>query len=505
MPTCRICLRTFKSLRFQTEHINICTRCVNTLNDSPEPAKNVEARFAEKLARGMQRNAERDLKSDKEWKRRKAQQTLENLDAAVAAKLHDWITKLLADPRNSTRDFKIMRAYRRGLLRMEGFADYRGDWKEVAQRVRYRDGFKCMVCSATDTTLDVHHIIYLSHQGSNQQNNLITLCRTCHEDEHDRVFDWPESKDPESTSAMQLQHHGQTLPTELTQAERIFEPLSVPVSAPVPVDQLSSDIGHEFMVSGITIAGAHIESGIRNFSQYATMMIEDFGDGITPCLLFFWEAIRRYPGLDTEGMTDPTESEHLHQELLALQSVVSSIAIEMPDQSSSERADAEEITPAQRQEPHTMRDIRYLSENCISRKLGETLSKKLVNACIRDLQRMDGEMLQSGDNSGLRNIWDEICVQQQRERSYFWQTYLTTIETFIDARLEDLQPFELDALWLQTNEYGDWDCEMEDERETYPVNRYHVLEYLQNEVLTQANNWSNERILRYLERRYDQG
>lgn len=500
MPTCRICLRTFKSLRFETEHIGICTRCVNTLNDSPEPAKNAEARFAEKLARGMQRNAERDLKSDKEWKRRKAQQTLDNLDAAVDANLHDWITKLLGDPSNSTRDFKIMRAYRRGLLRMEGFADYRDDWKEAAQRVRRRDGFKCMACGTTDTTLDVHHIIYLSHQGTNQQNNLITLCRTCHEDEHDRVFDWPEPNDPESTAPIQPQHHGQTLATEQTQTERIFEPTSAP--APVSVDQLSGGFDHELMMDGSIIAGAYIESGIRSFSQYATMMIEDFGDGVMPYLLSFWEAIRRYPGLDAEGMTDPVESEHLHQELLALQGAPS-IAREVPDQSCSEWADAEEITSAQRQEPHTMKDIRYLSESRISRELGEALSKRLVNACIRDLQRMGSEMLLSGDSSGLRNTWDEICVQQQREYSCFWRTYLMTIEACIDAHLEDLQLFELDALWLKTNEYDDWECELEGERDAYPVNRCHVLKYLQNEVLNEANNWSNERISRYLKRGYD--
>ncbi|MDA7087121.1 HNH endonuclease [Pseudomonas sp. SA3-5] len=232
MPTCRICQHTFKSLKFQTEHIDICTRCVNTLNESPEPAKNAEARFAEKLARGMLRNAEHDLKSDEEWKRRKAQQTLANIDAAVAAKLHDWITQLLAKSSNSTRDFKIMRAHRRALLRMEGRSDYRDrNWKEVAQRIRRRDGFKCMECGATNTTLDVHHIIYLSHHGTNQQNNLITLCRKCHETEHDRLFDWPESQDPESASPIQPRHNGQAQQSEPPLTVRSSTLLPVPESA----------------------------------------------------------------------------------------------------------------------------------------------------------------------------------------------------------------------------------------------------------------------------------
>src|SRR5690606_13306265 len=116
------------------------------------------------------------LKSDDELKRRKAAWTLTNLDVAVDSKLHDWITKLLAKPINSTRDFKIMRAHRRGLLRMEGLSNYEDrNWQEVARRIRHRDGFKCMMCGETNTTLDVHHIVYLSHHGTNQQNNLITL------------------------------------------------------------------------------------------------------------------------------------------------------------------------------------------------------------------------------------------------------------------------------------------------------------------------------------------
>lgn len=198
MPTCRICQHTFKSLKYQTEHIGICTRCVGTLNNTPEPAKNAEARLSELLARGMQRNAERGLNAEEEWIQRKARWTLDNFDAALAEALPDWITKLLAKPDNSTRDFKIMRAHRRGMLRMDGFSDYPSDWSEMAHRIRQRDRWRCqsLGCNGINQTLDVHHIIYLSRHGTNQQSNLITLCRPCHEKEHDRVFDHLEVKEP---------------------------------------------------------------------------------------------------------------------------------------------------------------------------------------------------------------------------------------------------------------------------------------------------------------------
>lgn len=144
---------------------------------------------------------------------------------------------------------------------------------------------------------------------------------------------------------------------------------------------------------------------------------------------------------------------------------------------------------------------RKLSEYTIARDLGEALAQRLVMGCIRDLQRMQ-DCLLSGDDSPLQSIWEEICVQQQREPSHSWRTYQQTIATFAECRIEDLKPYELDALWLLTREGEDWDCEPDDERESYPVFQRDVADYLQNEILNRANNWSNERIRRYLDRFY---
>ena len=80
--------------------------------------------------------------------------------------------------------------------------------------------------------------------------------------------------------------------------------------------QLNSGIDPEMLVDGMTIAGAYIESGIRSFTQYSKAMISDFGDGVKPYLLSFWEAARNYPGLNTQGMTSAEESLRQHQEQL---------------------------------------------------------------------------------------------------------------------------------------------------------------------------------------------
>jgi hypothetical protein len=187
MPTCCICKRNKRRLKFQTEHIAICVECVNLLNAQPSnPVKSAENWFFEKLKRGIERRANKDLQSNVPRKMQKGLDALNNLDAVALDRLHGWITRLLDRDKTGRVEFKIMRAHRRGLLRREGKTDYPGNWDEVAQKIRQRDGYICQDCGATETTLDVHHIVYLSNHGTNQRSNLITLCRQCHEEEHGR-------------------------------------------------------------------------------------------------------------------------------------------------------------------------------------------------------------------------------------------------------------------------------------------------------------------------------
>lgn len=50
-----------------------------------------------------------------------------------------------------------------------------------------RDGYKCQHCKGKhkDSKLEVHHIIFRSRSGSDEAENLITLCHTCHRALHD--------------------------------------------------------------------------------------------------------------------------------------------------------------------------------------------------------------------------------------------------------------------------------------------------------------------------------
>lgn len=81
--------------------------------------------------------------------------------------------------------------------------------------------------------------------------------------------------------------------------------------------RLNSGVDPETLVDGMTIAGAYIEAGVRNFAEYAKQMRADFGENITPFLLSFWEGARNYPGLDTKDMTPPDASRAMHDMFLA--------------------------------------------------------------------------------------------------------------------------------------------------------------------------------------------
>ena len=50
-----------------------------------------------------------------------------------------------------------------------------------------RDGYTCHYCKGRhkDSRLEVHHIVFRSQGGSDEESNLVTLCHTCHKDLHD--------------------------------------------------------------------------------------------------------------------------------------------------------------------------------------------------------------------------------------------------------------------------------------------------------------------------------
>ncbi len=285
MLKCKICLTNFQVPRYHSPRISICGRCANDLNSFRETAESAYKSVRKLLLNGMLRRATIAVSTPAtpKWEQERAASILEDLDEAVDRALPKWINKLVADESNKTKDFKIIRAHRRGLLHEDRPHrwGYPKNWKDVANNIRKLDNFTCVACSAIDCELHVHHIVYASNFGTHQKSNLITLCKKCHENEHKRVFDFGEN----------MVETDEQPPERSIDQERLFE-------------------------EGIQLAGHYFESGVHEFSKYANLMIKDVGKEITPFLLSFWEALRHYPDLDTSEMTNHAESARLFGILL---------------------------------------------------------------------------------------------------------------------------------------------------------------------------------------------
>lgn len=199
MPICKICLRNFQTLRFQSSRVCVCGRCTNDLNSYKEVADDSYLAARELLLRGMLRRATIEVSSLEIpiWKQQKAERILGNLDAEVDRALPGWINRLVADDSKREKLHKIIRAHRRGLLHFDRPQrwGHPPNWKDVAHEIRRLDNFACVSCSETNAELHVHHIVYASNFGTHQKTNLVTLCRACHEKEHGRIFDFGEKMD----------------------------------------------------------------------------------------------------------------------------------------------------------------------------------------------------------------------------------------------------------------------------------------------------------------------
>lgn len=56
------------------------------------------------------------------------------------------------------------------------------------EAVLHRDNYTCQCCGKKHVRLEVHHIIFRSLGGSDDEKNLITLCEKCHKTVHDGIL-----------------------------------------------------------------------------------------------------------------------------------------------------------------------------------------------------------------------------------------------------------------------------------------------------------------------------
>jgi 5-methylcytosine-specific restriction endonuclease McrA len=58
-------------------------------------------------------------------------------------------------------------------------------YERLRQQVLHRDAWRCQSCGSM-LNLEVHHKQFRSHSGDDSEENLITLCASCHGIPHGR-------------------------------------------------------------------------------------------------------------------------------------------------------------------------------------------------------------------------------------------------------------------------------------------------------------------------------
>jgi hypothetical protein len=144
--------------------------------------------------------------------------------------------------------------------------------------------------------------------------------------------------------------------------------------------------------------------------------------------------------------------------------------------------------------------VRELSATAIIRSVAEEACTRCTQKTIADLQARKDWLL-FGEDSGLQNDWDEVCVHFQHEPAYAWSSYEDVVTLICRRQIEDLKEYEREALWLHTSRGEEWSRDNSKTRSAYPVCvselTYHVL----RGVFSQAQRWSNRQIRAYISRK----
>src|SRR6187200_1466408 len=98
---------------------------------------------------------------------------------------------------------------------------------------------------------------------------------------------------------------------------------------------------------------------------------------------------------------------------------------------------------------------------------------------IDQLMLLKNGFLLSGDDSGLKNTWEEICIQVQGEESIHWDVYSDAIRNFITDELTK----QTESIQILLSYIGgiESDIRIEEDEDCYAfIQEYAVKEILEN-------------------------
>lgn len=134
----------------------------------------------------------------------------------------------------------------------------------------------------------------------------------------------------------------------------------------------------------------------------------------------------------------------------------------------------------------------------IVRQGANELAVRSAARAVRQLAKMPANL--SGDDSGLRSVWEEFCVQVKGEQSFDWDLYEYTVKEVISGTLLRLSHLQRVALWLQSDSAVDWLSEHEEGSELPGVFEPDVVEVVYQAVWRLTDESRNPRVARYLAR-----
>ena len=137
----------------------------------------------------------------------------------------------------------------------------------------------------------------------------------------------------------------------------------------------------------------------------------------------------------------------------------------------------------------------------VSKKLSKKICEKITRQTIKKLQLIDSKL---SEIKTLKNVWDDVCYQYQKEMSNDWRHYDQKVASLVLPLVKDLESYELNAILLQSQDLKDRAIHtltnkvaiiskyqaMDLSEFEYGVTRYIIKEYIYKE----ANVWLNDRL-----------
>ncbi|MDD5322835.1 MAG: exonuclease domain-containing protein [Methylococcales bacterium] len=186
------------SLREATINEGVLTSIYRSLFNDQERKKE-----AEKIKLSKQNEIMERYEAEKEAYRlqlisiEQAKKSYLELEASLPKRIEEYIANHLSFLRSTTNQLKsksdrLLRAHLLGLINADKMILNRPDedkYERLRDHIKSQDGHACVICHKTsfDSELHVHHIIPLSLYGTNQPQNLVTLCYSCHNKQHPTI------------------------------------------------------------------------------------------------------------------------------------------------------------------------------------------------------------------------------------------------------------------------------------------------------------------------------